>query len=399
MADNKITIEIDGINFEDFETGNVSRRFDEFCGTFDFKCSKDDADDFNIDEQSYCTIYVNDKKVMTGVIDKVSPSEDANSSSVNISGRDITCDIVDSTLPTSISLSGEFDLVTVVEKVVEALGLQDLVKVINNIPDLKKFTSADVVSSEVDKNAFEFLNEYAQKVSAILITDEDGNIVITRAGEKTVPDKILNQFGNPDNNVLSSSAGYDFSERYYKYIVVSQSNATTEKKEITLDSVSQKGIAYDEAVRKSRVKVIKADNSCNSETCQEIATLEANVRRANSLKYNCSLAGYQLNNGDLYSINTLMTVIDDDNFIESQLMVKSVSFDFGDGSITNLEFASLDAYTLQANLDEIDARTNKTNKKKSEKKNKGKGKGKGKKSDQVVLTEAQKKELNKALGM
>lgn len=398
MADNKITIEIDGINFEDFETGIVSRRFDEFCGTFDFKCSKDDADDFNIDEQSYCTIYVNDKKVMTGVIDKVSPSEDANSSSVNITGRDITCDIVDSTLPTSISLSGEFDLVTVVEKVIEALELQDLIKVINNIPDLKKFTSADVVSSEIDKNAFEFLNEYAQKVSAILITDEDGNIVITRAGEKTVPDKILNQFGNPENNVLSSSAGYDFSERYYKYIVVSQSNATTEKKEITLDSVSQKGIAYDEAARKSRVKVIKADNSCNSETCQEIATLEANVRRANSLKYNCSVAGYQLNNGDLYSINTLMTVIDDDNFIESQLMVKSVSFEFGDGSITNLEFAPLDAYTLQANLDEIDARTNKTNKKEKSAK-KGKGKGKGKKSDKIVLTEAQKKELNKALGM
>lgn len=398
MADNKITIEIDGINFEDFETGSVSRRFDEFCGTFDFKCSKDDADDFNIDEQSYCTIYVNDKKVMTGVIDKVSPSEDANSSSVNITGRDITCDIVDSTLPTSISLSGEFDLVTVVEKVIEALELQDLIKVINNIPDLKKFTSADVVSSEIDKNAFEFLNEYAQKVSAILITDEDGNIVITRAGEKTVPDKILNQFGNPENNVLSSSAGYDFSERYYKYIVVSQSNATTEKKEITLDSMSQKGIAYDEAVRKSRVKVIKADNSCNSETCQEIATLEANVRRANSLKYNCSVAGYQLNNGDLYSINTLMTVIDDDNFIESQLMVKGVSFEFGDGSITNLEFAPLDAYTLQANLDEIDARTNKTNKKEKSAK-KGKGKGKGKKSDKIVLTEAQKKELNKALGM
>lgn len=398
MADNKITIEIDGINFEDFETGNVSRRFDEFCGTFDFKCSKDDADDFNIDEQSYCTIYVNGKKVMTGVIDKVSPSEDANSSSVNITGRDITCDIVDSTLPTSISLSGEFDLVTVIEKVIEALELQDLIKVINNIPDLKKFTSADVVSSEVDKNAFDFLNEYAQKVSAILITDEDGNIVITRAGEKTVPDKILNQFGNPENNVLSSSAGYDFSERYYKYIVVSQSNATTEKKEITLDSVSQKGIAYDEAVRKSRVKVIKADSSCNSETCQEIATLEANVRRANSLKYNCSVAGYQLNNGDLYSINTLMTVIDDDNFIESQLMVKSVSFDFGDGSITNLEFAPLDAYTLRANLDEIDARTNKTNKKDKSAK-KSKGKGKGKKSDQIVLTDAQKKELNKALGM
>ena len=398
MSDNQITIEIDGENFEEFISGNVSRRFDEFCGTFDFSCSKEDADDFNISVNSYCNIYVNGKKAMTGVIDKVSPSEDASSSSVSISGRDITCDIVDCELPSSINLSGNFNLVTVIEKVLKLFGLDNDIKVINNIPDLKNFTSADIVSSEVDKNAFEFINDYAQKVSAILVTDEDGNIVITRAGVNTVPDKILNIFGNEDNNVLSSSAGYDFSQRYYKYIVVSQSNTTTQKKEISLENVSQKGVAYDEEIRTSRVKVIKANNSCNSETCAEIATLECNVRRANSLKYDCTVAGYELNNGDLYSINTLMTVIDDDNFIESQLLVKSVSFDFGDGSTTSLEFGCADAYTLQANLDEIEARTNQTNKK--SKKSKSKSKRKGKRKDKkITLNAEQQAELNKALGL
>lgn len=387
MSDyNEITIEIDGINFEDFISGSVSRRFDEFCGTFDFNCSKGDADDFNIDEQSYCNIYVNGKKAMTGVIDKVSPTEDPEGSSVTISGRDITCDIVDSSLPVSISLSGNFNLVTVIQKVLESLGLQEKIKVVNNIPDLRQFTPADIVSSEIDKNAFEFMNEYAQKVSAILVTDEDGNIVITRAGEKTVPDIILNQKGNEENNVLSSSAGYDFSERFYKYIVVSQSNSTTATEKISAESVSQKGIAYDNEVRQTRVKVIKADSACSSEICQEIATLEANVRRANSLKYNCEVAGYELNNGQLYSINTLMDVIDDDNFISSKLLVKSVDFNFGDGSITKLEFATLDAYTLQANLDEIDARTSKTGKKSGKK-------GKG------TASKAEIDKLNKALGI
>lgn len=387
MSDyNEITIEIDGINFEDFISGSVSRRFDEFCGTFDFNCSKGDADDFNIDEQSYCNIYVNGKKAMTGVIDKVSPTEDPEGSSVTISGRDITCDIVDSSLPVSISLSGNFNLVTVIQKVLESLGLQEKIKVVNNIPDLRQFTPADIVSSEIDKNAFEFMNEYAQKVSAILVTDEDGNIVITRAGEKTVPDIILNQKGNEENNVLSSSAGYDFSERFYKYIVVSQSNSTTATEKISVESVSQKGIAYDNEVRQTRVKVIKANNACSSEICQEIATLEANVRRANSLKYNCEVAGYELNNGQLYSINTLMDVIDDDNFISSKLLVKSVDFTFGDGSITKLEFATLDAYTLQSNLDEIDARTSKTGKKSGKK-------GKG------TASKAEIDKLNKALGI
>ena len=161
---NEITIEIDGINFEDFKQGNVSRDFSNFCGSFDFKCSKDKANDFAIDAQSYCNIYVNGKKAMTGVIDKVEPSEEPEGSEVSISGRDITCDLVDSSLPMPILLSGNFDLVTVVEKVLEVFGLKNTVKVINKIQDLRKFTPADVVSSEEDKNAFEFMNDYAQKL-------------------------------------------------------------------------------------------------------------------------------------------------------------------------------------------------------------------------------------------
>ena len=372
MSDNKITIEIDGVNFEDYLSGNVSRRMDEFCGTFNFNTTKDQSEEYNITEQSYCNIYVNGKKAMTGVIDNISPSEDPSSSTISISGRDITCDIVDSSLPSSISLSGEFTLVTVIEKVLKALGLDDKIKVINQVENLRSFTSKDIVSSEVDKNAYDFINDYAQKVSAILNTDEDGNIVITKAGVKSVPDILLNTtdpIGSDQNNILSSSSGYDYSKRFYKYIVVSQNNATTEKKQISVESVSQKGIAYDEEVRTSRVLVIKANNSCNSETCQEIATLEANVRRANSLKYNCKVAGYELNSGELYSVNTLISVVDDDNYINSQLLIKSVDFDFGDGSTTSMEFGYMDAYTLQANLDEIDARTSQT---KDNKKAKGK---------------------------
>ena len=241
MSDNKITIEIDGVNFEDYLSGNVSRRMDEFCGTFNFNTTKDQSEEYNITEQSYCNIYVNGKKAMTGVIDNISPSEDPSSSTISISGRDITCDIVDSSLPSSISLSGEFTLVTVIEKVLKALGLDEQIKVINQVEDLRSFTSKDIVSSEVDKNAYDFINDYAQKVSAILNTDEDGNIVITKAGVKSVPDILLNTtdpIGSDESNILSSSSGYDYSKRFYEYIVVSQNNSTTEKKQISVESVS-----------------------------------------------------------------------------------------------------------------------------------------------------------------
>lgn len=390
MSDNNITIEIDGVNLADFISGSVSIQLDQFCNSFSFTTTKDLQNEYNIFPESECKIFINNKIAITGIIDSVSPSEDASGSTVDISGRDRTCDIVDSDLPESISLSGNFSLKTVIEKVLISLGLTEI-KVIEDIPEdeLRKFTSADIVSAEVDKNAFEFINDYAQKVSVLLITNAEGNIVITRATEDRYSDKLLNDVGNPDNNILSSSASYDYSQRFNKYIVYSQSNTSTQTSDIKLENVAQKGIAIDDEIRESRVMVIKSNNSCDSSTCEEIATLEANIRRANSLNYSCTVAGYETNNGQLWERNKLVQVFDIDNDINSELLIKGITFNFGDGATTDLELALSDAYTLQASLDEVNGRTNKTKTKKKDKK-----KGKKKKEDKK-LSDA---EINQILG-
>ena len=385
MSDNTIQIEIDGQNLSDYIDGSVDIQLDQFCNSFSFTTTKDLQGEYNIFPEQECRIYINGKKAITGVIDNVSPTEDAMSSTVNVSGRDRTCDIVDSDLPENISLSGEFTLVTVIQKVVQALGLD--IEVINEIPDLRTFTSADIVSAEVDKNCFDFINEYAQKVSALLITNSDGNIVITRAGNNRYSDKLLNEVGNENNNILSSSAGYDYSKRFYKYIVYSQNNANTQTSNITIDNVAQKGIAYDTEIRQSRVLVMKANNACNSGNCEEIATLEANIRRANSLQYKCEVYGFQTNNGELWKTNHLIQVFDEDNDIDSELLIKGVTYNLGEGSTTTLDLALADAYTLQASLDEVNGRVNKT---KTAKKGK---KGKGKKDKSLS-----EEELSKILG-
>lgn len=384
MSDNTITIEIDGQNLSDYLDGSVDIQLDQFCNSFSFNTTKDLQGEYNIFPEQECRIYINGKKAITGIIDNVSPTEDAMSSTVNVTGRDKTCDIVDSDLPENISLSGEFSLVTVIQKVVEALGLD--CNVINEIPDLRKFTNADIVSAEVDKNCFDFINEYAQKVSALLTTNEDGDIVITRAGSHRYSDKLLNEVGNENNNIISSSAGYDYSKRFYKYIVYSQSNANTQKSNITIDNVAQKGIAYDNEIRQTRVLVMKANNACNSGNCQEIAELEANIRRANSLQYKCEVYGFQTNNKELWKVNRLIQVYDEDNDIDSELLIKGVTYHLGEGSTTTLDFALADAYTLQASLDEVNGRVNKT---KTAKKSKGK-----KKKDTTLSDE----ELNRILG-
>lgn len=370
MSDNNIQIEIDGNNLSDYIDGSVSIQLDQFCNSFNFTTTKSLVGEYNIFPEETCRIFINGKVAITGVIDSVSPSEDADSSTVSVSGRDRTCDVVDSDLPIGISLSGNFTLQTVIEKVLTALGLTDI-KVVNEIDDLRSFTSADIVSAEVDKNCFDFINEYAQKVSALLVTNAEGNIVITRAGSKRYSDKLLNDIGNEDNNIISSSAGYDYSQRYNKYIVYSQSNTNTQTSNVSISNVAQKGIAIDDEIRESRVMVMKANNACSSENCEEIATLEANIRRANSLKYSCEVYGFETNDGNLWEVNRLIQVYDIDADIDSELLIKGITFNMGSsGSTTSIELALADAYTLQASMDEVNGRTNKTKtakKKKSKK--------------------------------
>lgn len=386
MSDNNIQIEIDGNNLSDYIDGSVSIQLDQFCNSFNFTTSKSLVGEYNIFPEETCRIFINGKVAITGVIDSVSPSEDADSSTVSVSGRDRTCDVVDSDLPIGISLSGDFTLQTVIEKVLTALGLTDI-KVVNEIDDLRSFTSADIVSAEVDKNCFDFINEYAQKVSALLVTNAEGNIVITRAGSKRYSDKLLNDIGNDDNNIISSSAGYDYSQRYNKYIVYSQSNTNTQTSNVSISNVAQKGIAIDDEIRESRVMVMKANNACSSENCEEIATLEANIRRANSLKYSCEVYGFETNDGNLWEVNRLIQVYDIDADIDSELLIKGLTFNMGDsGSTTSIELALADAYTLQASMDEVNGRTNKT---KSAKKEKGK---KSEKSG-TQLSDAEMKEI------
>lgn len=392
MADNEVVIEINGNNLTDFINGSVDIKFDQFCNSFSFKTTKDLGKEYNIFPEDECKILINGKTALTGIIDTVNPSEDPSESTVDVTGRDKTRDVVDSDLPEAISLSGKFTLETVIQKVLTALQLDGDIKVVNKLGnELRSFTQADIVSAEVDKNAFDFINEYAQKVSAILITDAEGNIVITRAGEEKYPDKLVNILGegSEDNNIISSSAGYDYSNRYYKYIVYSQSNANTSTQNVSISNVAQKGYAIDDEIRPSRVMVQKANNACSSEVCTEIATLEANIRRANSLRYSCDVYGYETNDGNLWQVNKLIEVYDEDCEIASELLIKGVSFNLGEGAVTTLEFALADAYTLQASLDEVNGRTNKT---KTAKKKSG---GSKKKSSDKTMSDA---EIDKILG-
>jgi len=368
MSKSSYEIKIGDMSLTAVLSGNVNLRLDQLCSDFSFDVTKSLCNEFNIEEQSSIKIYLAKNIALNGFVDSINPSEDPLSSTVSIVGRSKLCDIVDSDLPVPITLSGGVSLSTVATKVLSACGVS--AKVINRLAEDEVFSKTDIISAEADQNAFEFLNQYAEKVNALLYSDEDGNLIIGRAGSGKYSDKLINIIDGEDNNIKSSSAGFDYSERFYKYTVISQENTNASSTSVSTATTYCKGYAYDNEVRKSRSLTIKAENPSTNEQCAKIATFEANIRRANSLKYTCTVDGYSTNNGSLWLPSRSVHVIDDDNGVDSELLIKGCNFNLGNGTVT-MDFGLVDAFTLQANLDELNSRTHVT---KAKKKKKGKKK-------------------------
>lgn len=296
---------------------------------------------------------INGFPILSGYVEKISPSVSASDHSVSIEGRDITADLIDSTLNAgSVELVPPVTLEQIIARVQTAVGTE--IKVINEVPGLKPYGLDELVSYKAGDAAFSFLEKFARKRQVLLNTDGKGAIVISRNSKESAPFSIVNRrVDNGANNVLSSSASYDFSERFRDYVVVSQANLVGSSNfgEPDLDAVVsvKSGVVTDTEVRKGRVLNIVAEKNSSIAEALERAKWEANIRKARSLKYSVTLDGITIpGTPNPYQINRLVEVIDEVANISSVMLIKSASFSVSaSSSETSLELTSPDAYTLE----------------------------------------------------
>ena len=100
MPKDTIRIEINGQNFDTFKTAIVTMRLDAVCRFFSFTSSTDI--NFNIGNDTICKVFINEELVLKGYIETLSPSVDALSHEIYITGRSLLSDLVDSSIPANI---------------------------------------------------------------------------------------------------------------------------------------------------------------------------------------------------------------------------------------------------------------------------------------------------------
>jgi prophage tail gpP-like protein len=355
-----IILEIEGKRYENFVSIEVRKSMETISGAFTFNATSNKTTQFPIKRSASARVLIDDVPVITGYVNRVAPNYDNDTHILVINGRDKTCDIVDSSLRSNIEFNTGITLKRIIEKVLSDLGITDI-DVIDNVGNIKKFDKSELISGSADKNAFEFIENYCRLRQVLCTTDGGGNIVLTRGSTELLPVKLINKKNNETNNVKNGDSFFDEIGRFYRVTILSQGNPSASD---DTNIVSKSGTAFDTEIRKSRNLTLIAEHSSSDFTNKERATWQVNVNRARGTGYACVVQGYKISpdNTEIWQPNKLVKIEDEFANINSQMLIRECVYRLSvdAGSETLLTLVPKDAYTVQAQLDEVQSRANLT---------------------------------------
>lgn len=348
-------LEVNGVEYENFESAEVTLLLDALSNTFTFTTTNPGGAALPFRGGEKCSVYVDGEKVLTGFIEQLELRYNTQEHTIRVSGRDKTCDLVDGTLGAINDIRGQnLTLKALIEKIITHLGLDILV--VDEVSPPEFNGSEDIAAPEPGENAFEFIQKYAKKRQVLLTSNAEGNVVITRNTGVQGAGVVQHLVQAEDNNVLQSTFSFNHTARFNRYEVLSSQNPTAlnEAGDVPVGSVvEQGGEQVDGEVRTGRQLVIVPDTELSTTQCKERAKWEADVRRARSLPYNCTVPFYRVggntqNPGALWSINTVYQIVDDFVGKIEPMLCNQITFSLSldQGRITELGFVGQKAYTV-----------------------------------------------------
>jgi prophage tail gpP-like protein len=361
-----ITLEVNGIEYSNFDSIEVGQSLDAVSGTFRFVAFTDGTNPFPFAIDDPCRVLVDETPVITGFIDKNEIEYDDKSHAIIIQGRDKTADVIDSTLGDDVEFNTPITLVGVIEAVLKVAKITDI-KVIDEVGDIDLFESSEKISGEIGVGVFELIEGYCRKRQVLLTSNGDGDLVITQGQGVNVGFTLINEAASPElNNIKGARVIYNNTDRFNEYIVKSQGNNSASllsgvpsNSEVTNAS----GVATDSAIRPSRILYQLAEKSSSSDQCATRATWQANINRARGFSYLATVQGHKDEaTGLIWQVNKLIGVRDEYAGLSGKFLINSVNYKLtlNGGSITTLGIVAKDAYTLQASEPVEQEETSKT---------------------------------------
>lgn len=283
-----------------------------------------------------CEVWIGEEKLITGYVDEVRPRYDSKTRALSVAGRSKTADLVDCALPPSITAPAQKNNKTLIQ-LAAALAKPFGIEVVSEVSG---FPRIDRSVSEAGQTAFELIEEKGRPAAILLVSNSDGNLVITRARDEHIGTPLI-----LGENILEADGEFSHRERFsHYYFVGQQSNWGSNLG--AAGAAHVKGQAEDTAVR-YRPTTVVAEGAGNTADMKRRAEWQRNVSYGRSRRATYSVNGWRHADG-LWHPNRLVQVFDEwMGFDGEWLMIGTVEFVLDErGQRTRLTVMPKEAYDL-----------------------------------------------------
>lgn len=329
-------LQVNGLEYGGWKAIEVTRGVEMAAGKFTLRVSERWAGQdkpWPIREGDACVISIGGEPVISGYIDGVSLSYDADGHETSVLGRDAAGALVDcSAVPGQWEYRGT-SLLRFVQTIANAHGIS---------VSLSGVTDQQIDKATVDPgdSAWEAIERACRQVGVLAVSDGAGGLVLTRTGSERCATALIQ-----GKNILSARADYDTRERYHTYRVFGQHPGSDSMPGASAAHI--RGEATDSGESRSeRVLLIRSESGTTKSYARQRAEWEAIVRAARGDAVMVRVAGWGPDDDSLWPINALVGVTSSFLGVDGTLLITQATYTLDEGGeITELELRRPDAFT------------------------------------------------------
>lgn len=254
--------------------------------------------------------------VFSGFVDDRNRTRAGGNTSLEITGRSKTADLVDCSAIYGNNTFIEIDFTKMAEQLAKPFGIK-VVSYLDPGEKIKNYTIKNGAS------VFSVLEENARKVGALLSTNWDGDLVLSYADAALRSDADLVD----GVNVQKLSEKWSAKKRHSKYIFKGQATVAGGKPWESDQTIAIKKEANDPGVTRYRPKIVTPSGKMNSTELQQTANWEAQVRTGRSKYYVAEVDGwFQGTTGQPWQINSVANLYSSDFEVDTLFLITEVEF-------------------------------------------------------------------------
>ena len=280
-----------------------------------------------------CEIRIGDDLVMTGFVDKVSPSHGPRQHSISVAGRSKTQDLVDCSI-TGPKFFRDRTILQITQKLAGEYGVTVELQEV-------RLGKIAVFHAQAGETPYEAIVRLCSSQGLLVTDNRFGELVLTEAASLKATDALV-----VGKNVIRGSASYDASNRYSQIIVRGQRFGDDSNYGRSLFGANQDEL--DSEVARRRALIVDAESIGNRGSIQDRARWEIATRAGKSATFSYTVRGWRQSDRTLWTPNQLVDVDDSLMGVETELLIVERTFSLDDkgGQITTMQLGPPDGYRL-----------------------------------------------------